>query len=58
MFTQELQLAHESVEESGDFESVLTAIDADWIEESLLATNKASVRNRRLPAQLMLEKSH
>lgn len=51
MFTQELQLAHESVEESGDFESVLTAIDADWIEESLLATNKASVRNRRLPAQ-------
>ena len=51
MFEQELELVHESVEESGSYNSVMEAIDSDWIEQSLLAANKASIRNRRLPAQ-------
>lgn len=51
MFAQELELVHESVEESGSYDSVMEAIDSEWIEQSLLASNKASIRNRRLPAQ-------
>ncbi|WP_175609544.1 transposase domain-containing protein, partial [Shewanella sp. UCD-KL21] len=51
MFAQELELVHESVEESGDYASVMEAIDSQWIEQSLLSANKASIRNRRLPAQ-------
>lgn len=34
-----------------DYESVLEAIDLQWLEESLLATDKARIRQRRLPAQ-------
>lgn len=51
MFEQELELVHESVEESGSYGSVMEAIDSEWIEQSLLSANKASIRNRRLPAQ-------
>ncbi|MCT7940796.1 transposase domain-containing protein, partial [Shewanella holmiensis] len=51
MFEQELELVHESVEESGSYGSVMEAIDSKWIEQSLLSANKASIRNRRLPAQ-------
>jgi hypothetical protein len=29
----------------------MEAIDSEWIEQSLLSANKASIRNRRLPAQ-------
>ena len=51
MLNNELELVYESVEESGAYESVIQAIEPEWIEESLLATGKASIRNRRLPAQ-------
>ena len=51
MLSQELELVYESVEESSDYESVVKAIDPQWIEECLLATGKASIRKRRLPAQ-------
>jgi hypothetical protein len=36
MFMQELELVHESVEESGFYGSVMEAIDSEWIEQSLL----------------------
>ncbi len=29
----------------------MEAIDSEWIEQSLLSVNKASIRHRRLPAQ-------
>ncbi|TGZ35260.1 hypothetical protein EQ875_01539 [Photobacterium damselae subsp. damselae] len=32
MFAQELELAFESVEESGSFDSVINSLDVDWIE--------------------------
>ncbi|HIF9143177.1 TPA: IS4 family transposase, partial [Photobacterium damselae] len=51
MFAQELELAFESVEESGSFDSVINSLDVDWIEQSLFATDKVSIRRRRLPAQ-------
>lgn len=51
MLDNELELVYESVEESRDYESVVQAIEPEWIEKSLLATGKASIRNRRLPAQ-------
>lgn len=51
MLSEELELVYESVEESGDYESVVKAIDPEWIEQSLLATSKASIRRRRLPAE-------
>ncbi|SEL85883.1 Insertion element 4 transposase N-terminal, partial [Colwellia chukchiensis] len=51
MLNNELELVYESVEESRDYESVVQAIEPEWIEKSLLATGKASIRNRRLPAQ-------
>jgi hypothetical protein len=51
MFEQELELVHESVEESGSYGSVMEAIDSEWIEQSLISANKASIRNRRLAAQ-------
>ena len=51
MLKEELELVYESVEESGSYESVVEAIDPQWLEESLLATGKASIRQRRLPAQ-------
>jgi hypothetical protein len=50
MFAQELELVNESVEESGSYGSAIEAIDAEWIEQSLLCANKASIRNRCLPA--------
>lgn len=50
MFAQELELAFESVEDSQPFDNVISSLDADWIEQSLLATSKASIRRRRLPA--------
>ena len=39
MFAQEFELVHESVEESGSYGSVMEAIDSEWIEQSLLASN-------------------
>ena len=51
MLKEELELVYESVEASGSYESVVEAIDPQWLEESLLATGKASIRQRRLPAQ-------
>ncbi|MEF1207020.1 transposase domain-containing protein [Photobacterium damselae] len=51
MFAQELELAFESVEEGGSFDSVINSLDVDWIEQSLFATDKVSIRRRRLAAQ-------
>jgi len=51
MFNQELESVYESFESSDSYNSVLKAIDSKWIEETLLATNKASIRRRRLPAE-------
>lgn len=51
MFTQDLELAFESLESDESYNSVISSLDTNWIEESLLATNKASIRRRRLPAQ-------
>jgi len=51
MFDQELVLAHETIEGGKNYESVVNAIQLEWIEQALLDTSKASIRRRRLPAQ-------
>lgn len=51
MLAQELVLAHETIEDATDYESVVNAIQLDWIEQALHDTSKASIRRRRLPAQ-------
>ena len=51
MFAQELVLAHETIEDGKNYESVVNAIQLEWIEQALLDTSKASIRRRRLPAQ-------
>lgn len=51
MLEQELALAHETIEDADSYESVVDAIQLEWIEQALLDTNKASIRRRRLPAQ-------
>lgn len=48
MFAQELELVHDSVEDNGSYSTVMDAIDSEWFEQSLLASN---IPNRRLPAQ-------
>lgn len=51
MFAQELALTHEAIEVGKNYESVVNAIQLEWIEQALLDTSKASIRRRRLPAQ-------
>lgn len=51
MLEQELAMAHETIEDADNNESVVDAIQIEWIEQALLETNKASIRRRRLPAQ-------
>jgi hypothetical protein len=51
MFNQEMALVYESFENNDSYNNVLTAIDAEWIEEALFSTHKASIRRRRLPAE-------
>jgi hypothetical protein len=51
MFNQEMALVYESFENKDSYNNVLTAIDAEWIEEALFSTHKASIRRRRLPAE-------
>lgn len=51
MLEQELAMAHETIEDADNYESVVNAIQIEWIEQALLETNKASIRRRRLPAQ-------
>ncbi|OED62729.1 hypothetical protein A165_14330 [Vibrio tasmaniensis ZS-17] len=51
MLEQELAMAHETIEDADNYESVVDAIQIEWIEQALLETNKASIRRRRLPAQ-------
>ncbi|TFH88796.1 transposase domain-containing protein, partial [Vibrio ouci] len=51
MLAQELVLAHETIEDATDYESVVNAIQLEWIEQALHDTSKASIRRRRLPAQ-------
>ncbi|MFA0152966.1 IS4 family transposase, partial [Vibrio sp. 10N.261.46.C10] len=51
MLEQELVMAHETIEDADNYESVVDAIQIEWIEQALLETNKASIRRRRLPAQ-------
>ncbi|MFA0617285.1 transposase domain-containing protein, partial [Vibrio splendidus] len=51
MLEQELAMAHETIEDADNYESVVDAIQIVWIEQALLETNKASIRRRRLPAQ-------
>src|SRR3712207_3735732 len=38
----------------GSFTQIREAIDAQWVEEALQATGKASLRRRRLPAEQVL----
>lgn len=51
LFAQELALTHEAIEVDKNYESVVNAIQLEWIEQALLDTSKASIRRRRLPAQ-------
>ena len=51
MFKNELSLTFESFENEDSFNCAFQAIDSQWIEEALFATEKASIRRRRLPAQ-------
>ncbi|MFA0617286.1 transposase domain-containing protein, partial [Vibrio splendidus] len=51
MLEQELAMAHETIEDADNYESVVDAIQIEWIEQALLEINKASIRRRRLPAQ-------
>lgn len=51
MLKNELALTFESFENEDNFNCAFQAIDTQWIEEALFATEKASVRRRRLPAQ-------
>lgn len=46
-----MALVYESFENKDSYNNVLTAIDAEWIEEALFSTHKASIRRRRLPAE-------
>ncbi len=51
MLVDELNQAHETIENSSNYESVVNAIEMEWIEQALHHTNKTSIRRRRLPAQ-------
>lgn len=51
MLVDELNQAHETIENGSNYESVVNAIEMEWIEQALHSTNKASIRRRRLPAQ-------
>lgn len=51
MFTQELASVFESFESTDSYDNVLSPINTQWIEEALFATDKASIRRRRLPAE-------
>ncbi|MFA0201505.1 IS4 family transposase, partial [Vibrio atlanticus] len=44
MLEQELAMAHETIEDADNYESVVDAIQIEWIEQALLETNKASIR--------------
>jgi hypothetical protein len=46
MLSQELELVYESVEDSGAYEGIAGAIEPEWIEQALLATDSASPRNK------------
>jgi len=52
-----LQQALECIPEainSAEFDKVRAHVDPDWVEETLLATGKATVRRRRLPAEQVI----
>lgn len=51
MLKNELALTFESFENEESFHCAFQAIDSQWIEEALFATEKVSIRRRRLPAQ-------
>lgn len=51
MLAEELVLAHDTIEDGKNYESVVNAIQLEWIEQALYETSKASIRRRRLPAQ-------
>jgi hypothetical protein len=51
MLVDELNQAHETIENNSNYESVVNAIEMEWIEQALHNTNKTSIRRRRLPAQ-------
>ena len=51
MLVDELNQAHETIENGSNYESVVNAIEMEWIEQALHSTNKASIRRRRLPVQ-------
>jgi len=51
MFKEELAFTFESFENEDSFNCAFQAIDTQWIEDALFATDKASIRRRRLPAQ-------
>jgi hypothetical protein len=51
MLKNELALTFESFENEDHFNCAFQAIDSQWIEDALFATEKASIRQRRLPAQ-------
>ncbi|MBC7006811.1 IS4 family transposase [Photobacterium sp. BZF1] len=51
MLVNELNQAHETIDNGSNYESVVNAIEMEWIEQALHSTNKASIRRRRLPAQ-------
>jgi hypothetical protein len=51
MFKEELAFTFESFENEDSFNCAFQAIDTQWIEDALFATEKASIRRRRLPAQ-------
>ncbi|NOH73450.1 IS4 family transposase, partial [Vibrio pectenicida] len=51
MLAEELVLAHDTIEDGKNYESVINAIQLEWIEQALYETSKASIRKRRLPAQ-------
>ena len=51
MFAQELLLAHETTEDGKNDDSVVNAIQLEWIGQAPLDTSRANIRRRRLPAQ-------
>lgn len=40
--------------DEGDFETLTKAIRPEWVDEALQATDSASIRRRRMPAELVL----
>ena len=54
MLEQELAMAHETIEDADNYDSVVNAIQLEWIEQALLDTNKASIRRACLSTQAEL----